>query len=131
MGQETSKKELQLNFWNVAKPTSIPEMQNQLQSMKNLNGGEKAVEELLGFWPIEGWCQAYFSDVVQCEVIDNNMCETFNGVMLEARNKPIITLLEDIRRYVMHRIVVKRAYAEKWRGNYGPNIVEKIENEVF
>ena len=131
MGQETSKKELQLNFWNVPKSTSISEIQNHLQSMKNLNGGEKVVEELLGFWPIEGWCQAYFSHVVQCEVIDNNMCETFNGVMLEARNKPIITLLEDIRRYVMHRIVVKRAYVEKWRGNYGPNIVEKIENEVF
>lgn len=50
---------------------------------------------------------------MKCEVIDNNMCEIFNGVMLEAMNKPIITLLEDIRRYVMSRIVVKRGYVEK------------------
>lgn len=73
----------------------------------------RTIEESLGNWPIEGWCQAYFSDVVKCEVIDNNMCEIFNGVMLEAMNKPIITLLEDIRRYVMSRIVVKRGYVEK------------------
>ena len=48
------------------------------------------------------------------------MCEAFTGVMLEGRNKPIITLLEDIRRYVMRRIVVKKEYVEKWRGNYSP-----------
>ena len=28
------------------------------------------------------------------------------------------------------RIVVKRGYVEKWRGNYGPIIVEKIEKET-
>ena len=65
--------------------------------MKNLNGGERAVKESLGNWPIESWCQAYFSDVVQCEVTDTNMREAFNGVMLEARNNRIISLLEDIR----------------------------------
>ena len=49
--------------------------------------------------------------------------------MLEARNKPIITLLDDIRRYVMSKIVEKRGYVEKQRGDYGPNIVEKIVKE--
>lgn len=45
---------------------------------------------------------------MQCEVIDNNMCETFNEVMLEVRIKSIITLLKDIRRYVMSIIIVKK-----------------------
>ena len=52
-GKKHPGKELQLSFWNVARSTSIPEMQNHLQRMKNLNGGKKAAEELLGFWPIE------------------------------------------------------------------------------
>ena len=53
-GKKHPGKELKLNFWNVARSATIPEMQNHLQSMKKLNGGEKAAEELLGFWPIEG-----------------------------------------------------------------------------
>lgn len=57
------------------------------------------------------------------------MCKVFNGVVLDSRNKPIISMLEDIRQYVMQRIVVKRDYANKWNGEYGPNIVAKIEIE--
>lgn len=38
-----------------------------------------------------------FKDIVKCEVVDNNMCENFNKVILDARNKPIIIMLEDIR----------------------------------
>lgn len=62
-------------------------------------------------------------------MVDNNMCKVFNGVVLDSRNKPIISMLEDIRQYVMQRIVVKRDYANKWNGEYGPNIVAKIEIE--
>ena len=57
------------------------------------------------------------------------MCETFNGVILEARSTPVITMLEDIRKYVMNRIVAKRSYAMKWKTDFGPNIVSKIEKE--
>lgn len=38
------------------------------------------------------------------------MCETFNRVMVEARSRPVITMLEEIRRYVMNKIVTKREY---------------------
>ena len=54
-------------------------------------------EELLERWPILGWCLAFFNDLVKCDVNDNNMCETFNVVILKSRSKPIITMLEDIR----------------------------------
>lgn len=46
--------------------------------------------------------------MVKCDAIYNNMCETFNGVILEATSKPIINMLEDIRQYVMSRVVVKQ-----------------------
>lgn len=57
------------------------------------------------------------------------MCETFNGVILELRSKPIITMLEDIRQYVMTRIAVKKQYALKWKNSCGPNIVSRIDKE--
>ena len=65
------------------------------------------MEESLEWWLIRGWCQAYFNDVVKCENTDNNMCETFNGVLLDARSKPISTMFEEIRQYVMTRVVIK------------------------
>ncbi|XP_039126939.1 uncharacterized protein LOC120263096 [Dioscorea cayenensis subsp. rotundata] len=128
-GKQHQGKEFQIQFWNITRATTVPEFPKQLQQMRNLNGREKAVEELLEKWPANGWCGAFFNDVVKCDVIDNNMRETFNGVMVEARSKLVITMLEEIRRYVMQRIVVKKSYTMKWKVNFGPNIVRKFEKE--
>lgn len=38
-------------------------------------------------------------------------------------------MLEDIKQYVMTSIVVKRDNPRKWQGDYGPNIVAKVENK--
>lgn len=57
------------------------------------------------------------------------MCETFTWVILESRSKPIITMVEDIRQYVMTRVAVNKEYAMKWKNSCGPNIVARIEKE--
>ena len=128
-GRRHPGKELQILFWNTVRSTSEPEMQRQLQKMKEVKRGGMDVEELLERWPISGWCETYFNDVVKCHVIDNNIYETFNGVILEARSKLIITMLEVIRRYIMQRMVVKRNYVRKWKVDFRPNIVAKLEIE--
>lgn len=72
----------------------------------------------------------FINDIIKNDVINNNMCETFNLVMVEARSKPIIAMHEEIRRYVMQRIVAKRKYTVKyWKVNASPNIVAKLEKE--
>ena len=55
------------------------------------------------------------------------MCETFNDVILEARCKPIISMLEEIRVYVMKRLVAKREYVKKWKTDFAFRILEKLE----
>ena len=84
---------------------------------------------MLERWPIQGRCQAFFINHVKCDAINNNMCETFSGVMVEAKSRIVITMLEEIGRYVMNRIVAKREFATKWKVNFGPNTVAKIEKE--
>ncbi|XVF65088.1 hypothetical protein PTKIN_Ptkin09bG0218700 [Pterospermum kingtungense] len=126
-GKRNSGKELQYQFWVTARSPNEPEMRKQLDDMAELENGLAAKEDLLEHWPVQGWCQAFFSDVVKCDVIDNNMCETFNGVILEARCKPIISMLEEIRIYVMKRLVLKREYMKKWKTNYAPRILERLE----
>ena len=100
-GKRHPGKKLQILFKNTTRSTNKPEMQRQLQNMKKVKRGGMAVEELLERWPVSGWCATYFNDVAKCHVLDNNICETFNGVMLEARSKLIIIMLEEIRRSVM------------------------------
>ena len=43
----------------------------------------------------------------KCDVIVNNMAETFNAYVVYARTKHLIDMLEDIRMALMERIVVK------------------------
>ena len=102
-------------------------MRKQLDLLVALDNGAKAKEDLLEHWPVQNWCAAFFSDIIKCDVIDNNMCETFNGVIVEARCKPIISMLEDIRLYVMKMLVTKKQFVNKWKTDYAPRILEKLE----
>ena len=65
--------------------------------MVGLEKGAKAKDDLLEKWHVEGWCQAFFLKIIKCDVINNNICETFHGVILEARCKLIISMLEEIK----------------------------------
>ncbi|XP_074297667.1 uncharacterized protein LOC141628419 [Silene latifolia] len=52
----------------------------------------------------------------------NNLCETFNAVLKDARDKPILTLMEWIRRYVMKMTCEKREGLQKYEDRLMPYI---------
>lgn len=41
-------------------------------------------------------------------MVDNNMVETFNACIIKEKEKPVIEMLEDIRRAIMVRMAKKR-----------------------
>jgi hypothetical protein len=47
------------------------------------------------------WSKSRFSFQPKCDAVTNNMSETFNSVIVEAREKPIVTMLNEIRTYLM------------------------------
>lgn len=51
-------------------------------------------------------CKLYFKTYVECDSIDNNMAEMLNGVIIEARFKPIVSMLEEIHEAIMKRLAV-------------------------
>ncbi|CAN1847972.1 hypothetical protein LINPERHAP1_LOCUS38738 [Linum perenne] len=57
------------------------------------------------------------------------MAETFNGWILDARSKVVITMLEDIRKAVMQRIQSKRDNVGSWITDIAPRAMEKLERE--
>ncbi|KAK8690163.1 hypothetical protein V6N13_088864 [Hibiscus sabdariffa] len=107
--------------------TYIEEFDDNLQKLEKL--GPTSTEDLLQNL-VQHWAKAYFSATSTCDVVDNNMAEAFNAWILDARCKPIISLLEDIRVMVTSRLHVKRTWASKWRTNISPKALEKLEHNM-
>ena len=57
----------------------------------------------------------------------NNLSESFNSMILEVRDKPIIAMRERIRVRLMTRMYSKRSGIEKFTSDICPNIVQKLE----
>nr|KAJ0202728.1 hypothetical protein LSAT_V11C500295570 [Lactuca sativa] len=70
----------------------------------------------------KSWSRAFLS----CDAIENGICESFNVAIVHARKKPIITMLEEIRRFVMDRMYCKRLKGQKWNLAIYPSIRKKI-----
>ncbi|KAK9274898.1 hypothetical protein L1049_022152 [Liquidambar formosana] len=56
------------------------------------------------------------------------MCESFNGYILEARDKPIIKMLEMVRETLMMRMQEKKEFIKNYKGPICPNIQSKLED---
>ncbi|XP_044390233.1 uncharacterized protein [Triticum aestivum] len=78
----------------------------------------------------EHWCRAYMKLGSNCDSVDNNMCESFNNWILEARYLPCISMLEWIRQKNMVRIQENRTKAEKWEGTICPNVFKKLKQNI-
>jgi len=75
-----------------------------------------------------GRSRAWLSDYPQCDLLLNNICECFNSYILKARDEPILTMLEMIRKQLMRRYQLKRDDIKKLKGKLCPRIVEKLED---
>jgi hypothetical protein len=49
------------------------------------------------------WCRAFFKHGLACEAVENGVAECFNAIIVDARKKPLLTMLEEIRLYIMDR----------------------------
>lgn len=74
----------------------------------------------------KSWCRAFFESGRACEANENGMCESFNAIIEKARKKPIITMLEEIRLYIMKRCYTMSKVHEKWEGDICPAIVNNM-----
>lgn len=71
---------------------------------------------MLGRVGFNAWAKHAFNPLVLNDSITNNISETWNRVLLPARQRPILSMLEWIRRNLMTRIQFKREKMEKYTG---------------
>lgn len=73
------------------------------------------------------WVRAFFSTFPKCDSLLNNNCEVFNKYILEARELPILSMLERIKSQLMTRFYNKQVeVAEKFSGPVCPKIRKKL-----
>uniref|UniRef100_A0A2N9H0P7 SWIM-type domain-containing protein n=1 Tax=Fagus sylvatica TaxID=28930 RepID=A0A2N9H0P7_FAGSY len=84
-----------------------------------------------GMYPIAyavaEWARHAFPHYLKCDMLLNNICETFNSKIVVARTKPVMTMLETIRRYLTTRIQKNRDAMLKYQGLICPRIQEKLQ----
>lgn len=73
------------------------------------------------------WSRAFFTTDVKYDIIDNNLCEAFNGRIIHARCKSIYSMLEELRIIIMTMMHTQRDACARWRKDCGPRIVRKLE----
>ncbi|XP_047159356.1 uncharacterized protein LOC124829828 [Vigna umbellata] len=75
------------------------------------------------------WSRSRFTTQAVCDSLDNNISEAFNSVIVLAREKPIITMLEEIRLYLMKRWVTNRSKVASMDFTICPKIKNKLMKE--
>ncbi|XP_076916040.1 uncharacterized protein LOC143575600 [Bidens hawaiensis] len=96
-------------FYRAASATFVPYFNMAMEEIKKTNFD-------MFLWlsdiPAARWSRSHFSGIAKCDMLLNNLCESFNKQLVGAKDKPIITCLEYIREYLTIRIVnVKKMQA--------------------
>ncbi|KAM5573827.1 hypothetical protein ABKV19_013389, partial [Rosa sericea] len=92
--------ELKHKLWAVARAATMRQFQHAMEELKKSS---------VGAWgwcmdrPTKHWSKSHFKEQFKCDLLLNNHSESFNKSLLEARKKPILGCLEDIRTSAMVR----------------------------
>nr|KAJ0202666.1 hypothetical protein LSAT_V11C500267730 [Lactuca sativa] len=68
----------------------------------------------------------FWACAMSCVEVENGISECFNSIILEARKKPLIIILEEIRIYIMDRFSFMNDECSKWKGNICPEVIKKM-----
>ncbi|XP_074313846.1 uncharacterized protein LOC141649043 [Silene latifolia] len=111
-------------FWRIAKAYTKPEFDQHMEVMKGMSVG---AFNYLSSIPTMHWCRHAFGTSCKSAMMLNNCVESFNNVIRKCRDKPIIELMEWLRRYNMRRMCSKRKGASTLGDDIMPAIVKQMD----
>ncbi|XP_062014029.1 uncharacterized protein LOC133730460 [Rosa rugosa] len=119
--------ELKQKLWAVARACTMSQYASAMEDMKKSS---------VGAWqwcldrPAIHWSKSHFHEKFKCDVLLNNHSESFNKSILEARKKPILPCLEDIRMATMLRLANRRQSGPNWRCRVGPRVEKQLKKQA-
>ncbi|KAH7855885.1 hypothetical protein Vadar_030067 [Vaccinium darrowii] len=111
-------------LWKAARASTVQNFNRAMGEIKDIN--VKAYEWLIQR-PSVNWSRSQFSSYTKCDILLNNLCESFNSSILRARDQPIVSMLERIRLILMDTLQKKRTAMMRYKGLICPKIVKRIE----
>ncbi|XP_014490739.1 uncharacterized protein LOC106753445 [Vigna radiata var. radiata] len=114
-------------LWMAAAASHPQAWESVMRQIKDVN--EDAFKHLISIAP-RFWSRSRFLGRPSCDTVVNNISEAFNSVIVDARGKPIITMLEDIRSYLMKRWASNRQKITKYEGSICPKIQKRLHKEL-
>ena len=88
-------------FWDMVKCPNEEQLKGKLEAIR-LKSNE-AYQDLMNRGP-KSFCRAYIQTWCKSDMINNNICETFNSYIRKGRDKSLIDMLEYIRENLMERM---------------------------
>ncbi|KAI5328918.1 hypothetical protein L3X38_028315 [Prunus dulcis] len=88
-------------LWAAARATTISWWEAEMEKIKeeDLEAWKWLVQRLPN-----NWTKSHFHPRYECDLLLNNLCESFNVAIIDAKDNSILTCLESIRMYVMLRM---------------------------
>ncbi|GJT44658.1 multidrug resistance-associated protein 5 [Tanacetum coccineum] len=101
------------------------------QQFVQIHGSDKTLHEGAYDYLIQrnpnSWSRAFFEMDRRCAAFENGISESFNRAILIPRHKPIITMLEEIRLYIMQRLAAMNKVAFSLEDRITPSIRKRLE----
>ncbi|KAK4383929.1 hypothetical protein Sango_3107100 [Sesamum angolense] len=108
-----------------ARATKMADFERAMNDMRTRN---TAAYEWLMQRPATHWSKSHFSTHCKSDILLNNMSESFNHMVLRARSKHIVDMLETIRLILMKRVQMRRDQMMKHTGDLCPKIAKILED---
>ncbi|GJT32521.1 hypothetical protein Tco_0922940 [Tanacetum coccineum] len=115
---------LQRLFWSADTTIVEQHFYNKMEQIKVIQ--PEAHDYLVQRNP-NSWCRAFFDPNSKCPAFENGIAESFNRAILVQRTKPIITMLEDVRLYIMQRLVHMNNKSMQLEDRIAPSIRKRLE----
>ncbi|KAL2940308.1 putative surface-exposed virulence protein BigA [Bienertia sinuspersici] len=116
--------EMKIAFWKIVRAYNMKDYNKALAELKEKD--EAAATAFLSY-NLKCFYIAYFTSNVKSDVITNNMAETFNSYIINARTKHLISMMEEVRALLMQRVVTKRQEMQRSRQVICPRVQVILE----
>ncbi|XP_031130170.1 uncharacterized protein LOC116031942 [Ipomoea triloba] len=116
-------KALKDGLWAAAKATTVNSFNDAMGEIKNMD--VEAYKWLAERHPSE-WSRSHFTPFSKSDALVNNISESFNAMILDAREQPLISCLESIRKLLMKKLFESKQKAASWKGHFCLTIMKKI-----
>ncbi|XP_072060522.1 uncharacterized protein [Arachis hypogaea] len=118
-------KQLKNVVWACAKSNTKAEFREHMNRLKKVN--KDAWAYLAKFDP-GCWTKSHFSHWPKLDNITNNMTEVWNAKIVHYRGKPILTMLEELRCYIMRRMAQHKRVLSTYTGIVAPVQQKRIDD---